>query len=108
MQMNTLMTQVQGLRGAARANSGGSVEETAGQMDAETTCAVAVMCSPHLETAASLLQLGNLQGFALMSEKATLYVQRKGEDWVVATGEPNKSPDVQLKKIGQLAGGALK
>lgn len=102
--VRALLGQVPGLRSAARADAGGNVQEVAGQLDAETVCAIATLCGPHLEGASEYMQLGRVRGFAVVSDKMAMYVHQRADGLVVATGEAVKNPDAQLKKIAQLLG----
>ena len=102
--ISALLGQVPGLRAGARADTGGNVEEVAGQIEAETACAIATMCSPHLESAAGLLQLGTLHAYSIVSDKMSMYVHKAAQGIVVATGDHSKNPDAQMKKIAQLLG----
>jgi predicted regulator of Ras-like GTPase activity (Roadblock/LC7/MglB family) len=87
-----------GLRGIARSNTSGSIEEFTGQLDAESVCAVAAMCAQHLKRIEELLGCGELTSWALTTENTGLYVHHDREGLIAIVGEANKNPDALLRK----------
>jgi hypothetical protein len=87
-----------GLRGIARSNTGGNIEEFTGQLDAESVCAVAAMCAQHLKRIEALMGCGELTSWALTTEHTGLYVHHGRDGLIAIVGEANKNPDVLLRK----------
>jgi len=87
-----------GLRGIARSNVSGGIEEFTGQLDAESVCAVAAMCAPHLKRLEGLLGCGELTSWALTTENIGFYVHHGRDGLIAIVGEANKNPDALLRK----------
>ena len=87
-----------GLRGIARSNASGSIEEFTGQLDAESVCAVAAMCAQHLKRIEELLGCGELTSWALTTKNTGLYVHHGRDGLIAIVGEANKNPDAVLRK----------
>ena len=87
-----------GLRGIARSNASGSIEEFTGELDAESVCAVAAMCAQHLKRIEELLGCGGLTSWALITESTGLYVHHDRDGLIAIVGEANKNPDALLRK----------
>jgi predicted regulator of Ras-like GTPase activity (Roadblock/LC7/MglB family) len=87
-----------GLRGIARSNTSGSIEEFTGQLDAESVCAVAAMCAQQLKRIEELLGCGELTSWALTTKNTGLYVHHGHDGLIAIVGEANKNPDVLLRK----------
>ncbi|MBX7112846.1 MAG: hypothetical protein K1X64_00830 [Myxococcaceae bacterium] len=104
MQLNAVLAELKGVKGVARADPAGNVQEVAGQVDGETTCAVAVMCIPQLEGGGGLLQLGSVQGFAIISEKSSMVLMRTKAGVMVAMADAKVAPDNVLRRLATLGG----
>ena len=87
-----------GLRGIARSNPSGNIEEFIGQLDAESVCAVAAMCVQHLKRIENLLGCGELTSWAMTTENTAFYVHHSRDGLVAIVGEANKNPDALLRK----------
>jgi hypothetical protein len=87
-----------GLRGIARSNASGSIEEFTGELDAESVCAVAAMCAQHLKRIEGLLGCGELTSWALITEGTGIYVHHGRDGLIAIVGEANKNPDALLRK----------
>jgi len=87
-----------GLRGIARSNTSGSIEEFTGQLDAESVCAVAAMCAQHLKRIEELLGCGELTSWALTTENTGFYVHHGLDGLIAIVGDANKNPDALLRK----------
>jgi hypothetical protein len=87
-----------GLRGIARSNTLGSIEEFTGQLDAESVCAVVAMCAQHLKRIEGLLGCGELTSWALTTENTGFYVHHGRDELIAIVGEANKNPDALLRK----------
>jgi hypothetical protein len=103
MRIDGILTVAPGLHGAARSDESGNVVEAAGQLDAESLCAVAAMCKVPLEAASQLLGLGGLRDFSFSYSQGAFYVHHDG-GFVCVVGGPSKTPETIMKKIGQAAG----
>lgn len=99
MSLKHMLAELKGVKGLARADSAGNVQEVVGQVDAETSCAVGVMCLPHLESAGGLLQLGSLQGFAIVSQSASMVLSRNKGGVKVAVSDTKLAPDAVLRRL---------
>lgn len=102
--LDKLVTQQSALAGAARAKKDGSVLDLAGQIDAETTCAVVTVAARQLEELAADLGLGDIGSWHLSMGKSTWYVASSGDEMVVALGGPNKNPTSTLGKVEESLG----
>jgi hypothetical protein len=87
-----------GLRGIARSNTSGSIEEFTGQLDAESVCAVAAMCAQHLKRIEELLGCSEFTSWALTTENTGFYVHHGRDGLIAIVGEANKNPDAVLRK----------
>jgi hypothetical protein len=101
--LDQILAITPGLNGAARADASGNVVDAAGQLDAESLCAVAAMGKVPLEHAAELLGLGGLRDFSFSYAQGAFYVHHDG-GFVCVVGAPSKSPETIMKKIAQAAG----
>jgi predicted regulator of Ras-like GTPase activity (Roadblock/LC7/MglB family) len=95
-----------GLRGIARSNTSGSIEEFTGQLDAESVCAVTAMCAQHLKRIEDLLGCGELTSWALTTENTGFYVHLGRDGLIAIVGEANKNPDALLRKTEAAIRGA--
>jgi len=105
-ELDKVLKVASGLRGIARSNASGGIEEFTGQLDAESVCAVAAMCSQHLAKISELLGCGDLVAWALTTEASGFYVHQSRDGLVAIVGEANKNPDTVLRKTGQALKGA--
>lgn len=87
-----------GLRGIARSNTSGGIEEFTGQLDAESLCAVAAMCAQHLKRIEELLGSGELTAWALSTANTGFYIHHSRDGLIAIVGEANKNPDALLRK----------
>ena len=97
-ELDKVLKAASGLRGIARSNPSGGIEEFTGQIDAESVCAVAAMCAQHLRKIEELLGCGDLSSWALTTESTGFYVHHKRDGIVAIIGEPSKNPDSVLRK----------
>jgi hypothetical protein len=97
--IDKLVTQQNSLIGVARAKHDGSVLDLAGEIDAETACAVVTVASRHIEDLAADLGLGDVSSWHLSLGKSSWYVASSADEMVVAFGGPNKSPSSTLSKV---------
>ncbi len=95
------------LRGIARSDSDANILESAGDMEADTAAAIAVMSQEPLETIGAVLGMGAVQGWGIVSDSASLFVQTTSEGYVVASGGSDDAPEVTLKKMVSAFGDRL-
>jgi len=92
------------LKAAARADRQGSVIDVAGELDAETACAVATMASREIAEAAAELGFGRPQAWQLSVGASTWYVALGRDELLVSQGGVNKNPGALLKKLAKSCG----
>jgi DNA-binding response OmpR family regulator len=102
--LDKLVTQQSALAGAARAKKDGSVLDLAGEIDAETACAVVTVAAHHIDELAADLGLGEVSAWHLSVGKSTWYVATGSDEMVVAFGGPNKNPSSTLGKVEESFG----
>ncbi len=102
MRIEGILTVAPGLHGAARSDGSGNVVEAAGQLDAESLCAVAAMCKVPLEAASEQLGLGAVRDFSFSYAQGAFYVHHD-DGFVCVVGGPSRSPETVMKKIAQAA-----
>jgi hypothetical protein len=93
------------IKAAARTNQQGSVLEVAGEMDAETACAVAAMASQMVAEATSEAGLGPPSAWHVSLGTSTFYVVQDQEELVVMSGNASRNPATMLKTLAQSCGG---
>ena len=103
-ELDKVLKAANGLRGIARSNTTGGIEEFTGQIDAESVCAVAAMCTQHLRKIEELLGTGDLSAWALTTEQSGFYVHHNRDGFVAIVGDANKNPDSVLRKTGTALG----
>jgi Domain of unknown function (DUF4388) len=99
--LEPLLSLAPGLYAAAKADPSGNVQDLVGNIDAESVCAVAAMCSAPLERISGLLGLGACTNWGFVNKKLSLYVQRSNEGFVALLGPVTKSPETTLKKLAK-------
>jgi DNA-binding response OmpR family regulator len=92
------------LKAAARADRQGSVLDMAGELDAETACAVATMATREIAEAAAELGFGRPYAWQLSVSGSTWYVALGREQLFVGQGAVNKNPGALLKKLAKSCG----
>jgi DNA-binding response OmpR family regulator len=92
------------VRGVARAERDGSVLEYSGEMDAETSCAVATVAARQVEELAAELGLGDVMSWHASLGKSSWYVVNSHDYVLVAVGGPNKNPTATLSKVEEGCG----
>ena len=96
---DNVLTAAPALSAAARAAADGSVLEVAGEMDAETTCAVVALAARQVEEVAGELGLGDLQSWHIGLGTSNWYVVTDPTEMLVVRGEAAKNPASVLHKI---------
>lgn len=105
VRIEEVLSSIPALRAAATAGADGSVLELAGEIDAETACAVATLAARQIEDAVQTLGLGELASFQVSTTKSAWYVVNDPGETVVAVGSANKNPVATLKKLAAECGG---
>lgn len=95
----TVLSALDALRGVARADDEGSVIELAGEMEAETLCAVATIVSHQMRSAAEELGLGEVQAWHVSLGKKSYYSATLPHGRFVAEGPLNKNAAGTLKRM---------
>ncbi|MGE0867077.1 MAG: hypothetical protein AB7P03_00840 [Kofleriaceae bacterium] len=104
MSLEPLLGLDPALHAAAKADDSGTVKEIAGHLD-ERSCSVVAMCNAPLERASALLGLGPLSHWTFVNnKKASLYVHRVSDGFVMLTGGANKNPEQTIAKLGKALG----
>jgi CheY-like chemotaxis protein len=92
------------VKGVARAERDGSVLEYAGELDAETSCAVTTVAARQVEELAAELGLGDVLSWHACMGKSSWYVVHAHDYMLVGVGGPNKNPTTTLSKIEEGCG----
>lgn len=92
------------VKGVARTERDGSVLEYAGDLDAETSCAVATVAARQVEELAAELGLGDVLSWHACMGKSSWYVVNSHDYMLVALGGPNKNPTATLSKVEEGCG----
>lgn len=92
------------IKGIARAERDGSVLEFAGELDAETSCAVATVAARQVEELAAELGLGDVLSWHACLGKSSWYVASSADQILVGTGGANKNPSSTLSKVEDALG----
>jgi hypothetical protein len=92
------------VKGLARASWQGSVLEVAGEMDAETACAVVAMASRKVAEATSEAGLGPPRSWHVSLGLSTFYVVHGEEELLVLRGNAAKNPISMLKTLAKSCG----
>jgi len=102
--LNQVLSNESGVEALARADRHGSVLESAGRMDAETACAVALMAAREVAEAAAELGLGRPTGFQVSTMTTAFYVVHRADEMFVGKGPTNKNPIAILRKVAKSCG----
>ena len=89
------------LKAIARASLDGSVLEVAGEMDGETTCAVAAMAAQRVAEATSEAGLGPPSAWHVSLGDSTFYVVHRQEELLVMSGRMNRTPALMLRALAK-------
>jgi CheY-like chemotaxis protein len=92
------------IKGVARAQRDGSVLEYAGDLDAETSCAVATVAARQVDELAAELGLGDVSSWHASTARSSWYVALTPDQMLVATGGANKNPNATLGKVEEALG----
>jgi len=98
-QATRLHSQLRGLSGVAVADAQGAVVERAGELDAETLCAVGVVATSQLSLVGELLGAGKLRRWYVVGEGQTMWVNANDAEVVVAVGPEAKNPEPTSKLL---------
>jgi hypothetical protein len=91
-------------KAAARADRQGSVLESSGDFDAETSAAMVTMALRQIADATAELGLGRPAAWHVSFAASTWYVVQSREELVLTIGSANKNPISTLKKLAKSYG----
>jgi predicted regulator of Ras-like GTPase activity (Roadblock/LC7/MglB family) len=98
-ELRTTLKQVQGV---VRGSDSGEVFAAAGQVDAETLCAVAAVSADALIQVGELFSAGPLERWHFTTQEATYYASERGAQRLVAVGEPVRNAETTCKALHAL------
>jgi len=99
--LNVLLNLDPALRAVARADRHGSLQDSAGDMDAETACAVAMMAARHVGEASADLGLGQPTAWHVSVASSTWYVVHAHDSLFVAVGNHGRNALNTLRKLSR-------
>jgi len=102
--LSQILTLDNTIKAAARADRQGSVLEFTGDIDAETSCAVATMALRQIGDATAELGLGKPSAWHVSVGPSTWYVVQARDELILTLGNINKNPISTLKKIAKSCG----
>ena len=93
------------VHGVALGSEAGDALASAGELDADTLCAVTSVSATQLRNIADLLSAGSLERWYLVTEKQAYYVSERPLEQrrLVAVGEAVKSPEATSKGLHKAA-----
>ncbi len=97
--MDGILKSLRQVQGVARSSDAGEVLDSAGNFDADTLSAVAAVSASPLREIGDMLAAGKLERWYLVTEQGTYYGSERGEERVVAAGEPLKNPEALSKQL---------
>jgi len=99
MDLEAICRSLKSVQGVARGSESGEVFAAAGQIDADTVCAVAAVTATALLEVGELLSAGPLERWYFATEEATYYASERGFLRVVAVGEPVRNAESNCKSL---------
>jgi hypothetical protein len=103
--LKQILSRNASIKAAARTNQQGSVLEVAGEMDAETACAVVALTSQMVAEATSEAGLGLPSAWHVSLGSSTFYVVQDQGEFLVMFGSASRNPASMLKTLAQSCGG---
>ena len=97
--MEAILAELKQVQGLALSSDVGEALEAAGELDAETLCAVATVSAKQLRAIGELLSAGNLERWYVVTEGHAYYVSERPGGRLVAIGEPTKAPEATSKAL---------
>ena len=99
MDIEAIRQNLKAVHGVARGSESGEVFASAGQIDADTLCAVAAVSAAALFEVGELLSAGPLERWYFVTQEATYYASERGFLRVVAVGEPVRNAETTCKAL---------
>ncbi|HYP87178.1 MAG TPA: hypothetical protein VEQ59_03480 [Polyangiaceae bacterium] len=99
MDTRATLESLKSVRGVARSSQDGEALASAGELDADTLCAVAAVSADALLQVGELLAAGSLERWYFVSEDSTYYVSERGRERLVAIGEPVRNAESTAKAL---------
>lgn len=93
------LRSVKDLQGIAVCDHQGWVEGVAGQVDAETVCAVVTMSTPQMRRIAALMGMGDVRQWAIGGKEGTVYTVVTPGKTIAAVGNATNNPDAVLRLL---------
>jgi hypothetical protein len=105
MVLDSILLELKQVRGAALCSEAGEALESAGDLDADTLCAVASVSAAQLRNIGDLLAAGPLERWYLITEQEAYYVSERSFEprRLAAVGEAVKSPEATSKALHKAA-----
>jgi hypothetical protein len=105
MAIEAVLADLKQVRGVALSSEAGEALESAGELDADTLCAVASLSATQLGNIGDLLAAGALERWYLVTEQDAYYVSERSFEprRLVAVGEAVKSPEATSKALHKAA-----
>ncbi len=103
--MDALLAELKQVQGVALSSEAGEALESAGNLDADTLCAVTAVSAGELRNIGDLLSAGALERWYLVTEQQAYYVSERPAEQrrLVAVGEAVKSPEATSKGLHKAA-----
>jgi len=95
-ELHATLKQVEGV---ARGSDAGEVFASAGEIDADTLCAVAAVSADALLQVGELFSAGSLERWYFTTEQATYYASERGAQRLIAVGEPVRNAESNCKAL---------
>lgn len=102
LKLDGILEKVKPVQGIAACDQSGNTLALQGNIDAELTCAVAMMCQPEVDEIAALIGASLVTGWSLTQGRTSLLVVRgRGTESVVGIAEASRTPATLLRKLGE-------
>jgi hypothetical protein len=101
--MDVALRELKQVRGIALSSEAGEALESAGELDADTLCAVASVSATQLRNIGDLLSAGGLERWYLVTEQQAYYASERPNCRLVAIGEALRSPEATSKGLHKAA-----
>ncbi|MCH9682111.1 MAG: hypothetical protein K0V04_11805 [Deltaproteobacteria bacterium] len=103
--VNEMVASSDALEGAALCDDNGWVKALAGDVDAESLCAVVAMTLTPLGRISDLLGMGRLQNWAVCGSKVALYACRTEHGMCTGVGKPRQNLESPFEAMARAAAG---
>lgn len=99
MGIESIHQSLKQVHGVASASGSGEVFASAGQIDADTLCAVVAVSASALNEVSVLLSAGPLERWYFATQEATYYVSERSGQRLIAQGEPVRNAETTCKAL---------